>query len=85
MKPKPLPQRALVETSEVDEGVVAVDVDDVFAQLDDEEVALTLDFATEMEENEDVHSPQLFWQPVPQYAGAEPQYPYLEFSISTPS
>jgi hypothetical protein len=73
VNPNPVPQRAFVVTFSVDEGVAAeaeVRVDVVRLEVD-----RVLDRTVEDNTPEQVPNPLL--QPSPQYAVAEPQYPYL--------
>lgn len=74
MNPNPVPQRAFVVTFSVDEGVAAeVRVDVV--RLEDEVGRVDVEVDRVLDTPEQVPNPVL--QPVPQYAAAEPQYPYL--------
>lgn len=67
---KPFPQRAVVDTLNVDEG--AAD-DEVRVEV---EVDLVLDLALDETAGEPLHVPNFALHPVPQYAFVFPQYPY---------
>ncbi len=67
---KPFPQRAVVDTLSVDEGIAD---DEVRVEV---EVDLVLDLVLDETVGGPLHVPNFKLHPVPQYALVFPQYPY---------